>query len=132
MAEAFLRKHAGNRFEIHSAGLNPREIHPLTVRVMNEIGISLDGYRSKSLKEYLGKLSVRHVIFVCGLDEDSCPRVWPFTLKAIRWPFDDPAAEEGTEQQKLDKFRVIRDSIEEQVIQWVTSEDLDSDEAALP
>src|SRR5207342_1749488 len=60
MAEALLRRHAGDRFEVYSAGLEPKGIHPLTIRVMNEIGIPLEGHRSKSIDEFLGKVSVRY------------------------------------------------------------------------
>ena len=55
MAEAFLRCFGGDRFEAFSAGLSPRGIHPLTRRVMDELGFYLDGHRSKSVKEYLGR-----------------------------------------------------------------------------
>ena len=60
MAEAFLRKHAGNRYEVLSAGTEPKGINPLTVRVMDEVGISLDGHRSKSLSEFLGKVRIHY------------------------------------------------------------------------
>jgi len=55
MAEALLRKYAGDRFEVYSAGLEPKGINPYTVRVMEEIGLSLDGHRSKPLTEYMGQ-----------------------------------------------------------------------------
>ena len=55
MAEAILRKYAGDRYEVYSAGLDPKGINPYTVRVMEEIGISLDNHTSKSVSEYLGK-----------------------------------------------------------------------------
>ncbi|EMI19629.1 Protein-tyrosine phosphatase, low molecular weight [Rhodopirellula maiorica SM1] len=132
MAEAFLRKHAGNRFEVHSAGLNPRDIHPFTVRVMDEVGISIEGHRSKPLTEYLGKIAVRYVIIVCEFDESACPHVWPFTRQTIRWPFDDPAAAEGTEHEKLEQFRTVRNAIEEHIIQWVHRGDMESEEPRLP
>ncbi|GAA5507427.1 arsenate reductase ArsC [Novipirellula caenicola] len=131
MAEAFLRKHAGNRFEIHSAGLNPRDIHPMTIRVMDEVGISLQGHRSKSLTEYLGKLAVRHVIIVCEYDENSCPHVWPFTRHTIHWPFEDPAAAEGSERERLDRFRAVRNTIEEHIVQWVRRGGADAEESRL-
>jgi arsenate reductase (thioredoxin) len=60
MAEALLRKHAGDRFEVHSAGLEPAGIHPLTIQVLDEAGIDLQGQRSKSVKEYLGKLAAHY------------------------------------------------------------------------
>ena len=92
---------------------------------MNEVGINLDGHRSKPVSEYLGKISAQHVIIVCELAEQSCPSIWPFALKTIRWPLDDPAAEQGTEDDKLKKFRTMRDTIEERIIQWINSDDSD-------
>jgi len=57
MAEAFLRRHGGERFEVHSAGLEPEKgIHPLTVRVMEEKGYDLSGQYAKDIRQYLGKV----------------------------------------------------------------------------
>lgn len=119
MAEAFLRKHAGDRFEVHSAGLDPVGIHPLTIQVMAEVGINMEGHRSKSVGEYLGKIAAHFVIFVCQQAEKSCPRIWPFALQSICWPFDDPAAYEGDEETRLQKFRDVRDQIEHQIKDWL-------------
>lgn len=115
MAEAFLKKYAGDRLEVHSAGLEPRGIHPLTIQVMNEVGISLEGHRSKPLGDYLGKLSVRYAIVVCEQAEQACPKLWPFTQQRLFWPFQNPAAFEGTESERLAKFREVRDQIDEQI-----------------
>ena len=57
MAEAFLRRYGGDRFEAHSAGLRPGEIDPMTVKVMAEKGYDLSCHRSKGFQEYLGKSS---------------------------------------------------------------------------
>jgi len=51
MAEAFLRSYAGDRYEAYSAGLEPKEIHPLTKKVMDEVGIDISGQYSKALKD---------------------------------------------------------------------------------
>jgi arsenate reductase (thioredoxin) len=56
MAEGLLRAKAGERFEVHSAGLRPGQIHPLVPIVMNEIGIDVSGQWSKDVKDYLGQL----------------------------------------------------------------------------
>ncbi|MEW4488013.1 arsenate reductase ArsC [Thalassoglobus sp. JC818] len=122
MAEAFLRKHGEAHFDACSAGLSPKGIHPFTTQVMNEVGISLDSHRSKSLNEYLGKVSASHVIFVCEQAEQSCPRIWPFALNTQCMPFRDPAAVEGTEAEQLDAFRSVRDDIEQQVLAWLKNE----------
>jgi len=89
---------------------------------MNEVGISLDGQYAKSLQEFLGKISPRHVIFVCEQAEQSCPRIWPFALQTHCLPFRDPAAAEGTEEERLEVFRQVRDEIEQQVQNWLDNE----------
>lgn len=118
MAEALLRKHAGDRFEIHSAGLEPRGIHPFTRVVMDEVGIGLDEHRSKSVEEFLGNASVRVAIFVCSRAENECPKVWPFALQQLSWPFDDPAVYDD-EESGLQRFRSIRDEIDVRIREWV-------------
>lgn len=124
MAEAFLKKYAGDRLEVHSAGLEPCGIHPLTIQVMDEVAISLEGHRSKPLGDYLGKLSVRYAIIVCEQAEKACPRIWPFTKQRLFWPFENPAAFEGSEAECLTKFREVRDQIDEQIQHWLAEEGL--------
>ena len=126
MAEAFLRKHAGDRYEVLSAGTEPKGINPLTVRVMDEVGISLDGHRSKSLSEFLGKVRIHYAITVCEQAEKSCPSVWPFCQERLFWPFDDPAAIDGSEETRLKKFREVRDQIEAKVKEWIVSQETHS------
>ena len=118
MAEAFLRKYGGDRFEAHSAGLEPKEIHPYTYKVMSEIGLDLADHRSKGLDEYLMKVHVGYLITVCAHAEANCP-VYPGVAVREHWSFDDPAAFEGTEEEKLTKFREIRDQIEARVKAWL-------------
>lgn len=120
MAEAWLRKYAGDQFEVLSAGTDPKGINPLTIEAMNEVGISLDGHRSKSLGEYLGKITVNHVIVVCSGADQECPRVWPFALNRHFWPFDDPAAATGTHEEQLASFRRVRDQIEARIKNWLS------------
>lgn len=122
MAEAWLRKYAGDRFDVFSAGTDPKGINPLTIQVMQEIGISLDGHRSKSISEYFGKQTVNHVIVVCSQADEQCPRVWPFVIQRHFWPFDDPAAATGSEQEKLAAFRRVRDEIEARIKEWIASD----------
>ena len=74
MAEGLLRNCAGDRFNVYSAGLNPDRIHPMVGPVMREIGIDISGQRSKSVEEYLGRLTAHYVIIVCENAERNCPR----------------------------------------------------------
>lgn len=117
MAEAWLRHHAGERFEVYSAGLEPSVVNPLTIQVMQEVGMNMDGARSKSLSEYMGKLHFGYLITVCSKAEEKCP-IFPGQGQRLHWPFDDPAAVEGTQDEKLSVFRRVRDEIEAQVKEW--------------
>jgi len=96
MAEAFLRRYGGDRFEVYSAGLEPEEIHPLTRRVMAEAGYDLAGQRAKSLTEYMGREHFGYLITVCSDAEAACP-IFPGMGTRLHWPFDDPAAVRGSD-----------------------------------
>jgi len=112
IAEAYLRKFHGDLFDIESAGLEPAEaVNPLVVEVMKEAGIDLSGKKPQSVFDLFkrGKL-YEHVISVCHESEPKCP-VFPGITKRWRRPFHDPAVVEGTETEKLETVRNIRDSI---------------------
>ena len=121
MAEALLRKHGGDRYEPLSAALAPTRIHPFAIRVMNEIGIDISGQRSKSVSEYLGKIPVTHVLFVCRPAEEHCPRLYP-PAAPQSWPVEDPATFQGTEEECLIKFREVRDDIDGRIQRWLAAQ----------
>jgi arsenate reductase len=125
MAEGFLRKHGGDRFNAYSAGLDPTEIHPMTRQVMREVGLDLGDQHAKGVERYLGRLLVSYLIIVCETANRRCPRTWPGLemQKRLFWPFDDPVAAQGTEEEKLRKFRQVRDKIEQQIRSWLTEID---------
>ena len=122
MAEAFLRKYAGDTFEPHSAGLEPKGINPFTVRVMEEVGIDISGQHSKGIETYLGKVLFQYLITVCDDADKSCPSVWPGVNTRMHWSFEDPARFQGTEEEKLAKFREVRDRIEKRIAEWVAEQ----------
>jgi arsenate reductase (thioredoxin) len=119
MAEAWLRNLAGQRFVAASAGLEPSHIHPMTMQVMEEVGLPLEGHRSKPISEFLGRVAVRHIFVVCESAEKNCPRLWPFGGQLKLWPFEDPAAQEGDQFTQLAKFREVRDQVEQQIRTWL-------------
>ena len=123
MAEALLRHHAGDRFDVYSAGLEPKGMNPFTVRVMEEIGISLAGQHSKDVREYMGKLHFGYLITVCANAEERCPTTFPGVSQRMHWAFDDPAAVEGTDEDKLTKFRAVRDQIDRRIHEWLMEQD---------
>lgn len=117
MAEAFLKKYAGDRFEVYSAGLDPKPINPLTIKVMEEIGMDMSGQYSKPLTLYMGKVHFGYLITVCSDAEKECP-IFPGMGIRLHWPFEDPAKFEGNEGEKLRKFREVRDQIDQKVHEW--------------
>jgi arsenate reductase (thioredoxin) len=123
MAEALLRKYAGDEFEAYSAGLEPKGINPYTYQVMEEIGIDLSGQHSKNVSEYLGRINFGHVITVCGNAEEKCPTTFLGVSHRQHWPLEDPAAFEGSDEEKLQKFREVRDQISHRVQQFIREAD---------
>jgi arsenate reductase len=119
MAEAYLRHYAGDRFEAHSAGLEPKGVNPYTVRVMEEAGISLEGQYSKDVRVYLGHVNFGYLITVCDHAEKNCPTTFLGISQRLHWSLEDPAAFEGTDGEKLAKFREVRDQIDEAVRSWL-------------
>lgn len=119
MAEAFLRKYAGDQFEVYSAGFEPQPIHPYVRKVMKELGYDLSGQSPKELHQYLGKVHFGIVITVCPKAEERCPTILGVGTR-LYWPFEDPVAYQGTEAEKLAKFREVRDQIHERIKAWLT------------
>ena len=110
LAEGILRAAAGDLLNVQSAGSNPAgHVHPLAIRVMAEIGIDISQHRSKHLNEFL-KQPVDTVITVCGHADQACP-LFPGQVNRHHWGFDDPAKAEGSETEKLQVFRRVRDEI---------------------
>ena len=122
MGEALLRHYAGEYFEVHSAGLEPKGLNPYTIRVMTELGIDMSSHRSKDVTEYLGKTSFGYLIIVCGHAEENCPTTFLGAAQRISWPFDDPAAVIGTDEEILAKFRAVRDQMDERIRTWLAGQ----------
>ena len=118
IAEAFLRAYAGDQFEVYSAGFEPSSIHPMVYEVMEEVGIELEGQRSKGVAEYFNKVYFGILITVCAKAEERCP-TFPGLGERHYWPVEDPAAVEGSEKEKLEAFRRARDEIKERIVDWL-------------
>jgi arsenate reductase (thioredoxin) len=119
MAEAFVNRLCAERFEAHSAGLEPGKLNPFVVKAMREIGIDISGKRTKSvLDELKSGRKFEYVITVCDkASAERCP-IFPGAAKRLHWSFPDPSATGGTSQQKLERAREIRDMIKERVEAW--------------
>jgi arsenate reductase (thioredoxin) len=123
MAEAFLKKYGGDKYEAYSAGLEPKPIYPYTEQVMQEIGIPLAGQHSKSFREYMGKVHFAYLITVCSEAEKNCPTTFPGLGQRLHWSFEDPAIFDGSDEEKISKFREVRDKIEQKIRGWLENQE---------
>ncbi|MBI1259227.1 MAG: arsenate reductase ArsC [Chloroflexi bacterium] len=120
IGEALLRHYGGDQFDVYSAGLQPKGINPYTVRVLNEIGLDISSQWSKGVQEYMGRMFFAYVITVCGDADKSCPQaLWAHGGQKLHWPFDDPAAVTGSDEEKLAAFRATRDLMSARIQTWL-------------
>jgi arsenate reductase len=120
IAEALLRDRAGDLFDAYSAGTDPRGVNPLTLRVLREIGVDTECLRSKRVEEYRGRLPIRFLIVVCAAADRACPTAWPGVEERHFWRIEDPTKCEDTDDDPLDRFREVRDEIDERIAGWLT------------
>ncbi len=106
MAEGLLRYDAGERFDVESAGTKPGIVRPEAIAAMKELDIDISGHRSKHVDEFDGQ-KFDYVITVCDNAKESCP-VFFGAAKRLHQSFDDPAALEGSEEERLTLFRRVR------------------------
>jgi arsenate reductase len=109
MAEGLLRYDAGDRFEVFSAGTHPSHVRPEAVAVMREVHIDISGQHSKSVDEFTGQ-QFHYVLSVCDNARESCP-IFPGKTIAIHRNFEDPAAVQGSAEERMAVFRRVRDEI---------------------
>ena len=118
LAEALLRRHGGERFDVSSAGTEPRGVNPLTLRVLQEAGIDASWARSKSVQEFIGQ-PFDYVITVCDQARQSCP-VFPGVHESMHWGYEDPAEAVGSEEERLAVFRRVFTALGERVQLFAT------------
>jgi len=122
IAEAFLKQMAGDRFEVESAGLEPGKLNPAAIEVMQELGIDISQNKTKNVFDFYkqGK-QYDYVITVCDESQSGACPVFPGRGERIHWSFDDPARFQGTQEERLEKTRQVRDKIKQQIEQWLGS-----------
>ncbi len=119
MAEGLLRELTGGRVDVVSAGTRPSVVRPEAVAVMAERGIDISSHRSKHVDEFVRE-RFDYVITVCDHANDNCP-IFPNAASRLHWSFPDPAAVTGTDEQRLEAFRRVRDAVESQLQEFVRS-----------
>lgn len=115
MAEGLVNQLVGEQWEAHSAGTEPTgKVHPLAIRAMSDLDIDISGHRSKSTDEFRDT-PFDLVVTVCDDAAENCP-VWLGEGNVVHIGFPDPAAATGSEAERLDKFRAVRDGLREQIL----------------
>ena len=117
MAQVLLEHHAPDRFEVVSAGLEPGEVNPLTILALQDAGLPVHHLQSKGVKPLIAE-HFHSVVTVCDRAEVSCP-VFPNARYRMSWPFEDPAAASGTQDERLAVFRRVRDEIDLRIQGWL-------------
>ena len=107
MAEGLARARFGPRVSVQSAGSRPSTVNQLAIRVMAELDIDISQHYSKSV-DTIDPSSVDTVITLCA--EEVCPTFLGLTRR-LHWALPDPAAATGSEADRLERFRAVRDEI---------------------
>ena len=121
MAEELLRKLAGDKFEVESAGIEPGVLNPVVVEVLKEIGIDITAKKTRAAIDCVKSGKFYHyVITVC--DETSAERcpVFPGSAQRLHWGFTDPSRFEGTWEEKKVRTRAVREAIQKKIESWLS------------
>ena len=121
MAEAYLKKFGGDAFLADSAGLEPGQLNPLVIAVMKEDGIDISANQVKGVFDYFQQGKIFHyVVTVCDAEaSERCP-IFPGMMKKINWSFSDPSQFKGTQEEKLELTRKVRDQIKGAVQKFIS------------
>jgi arsenate reductase len=119
MAEGLLRARGGAAFQVFSAGTQPREVHPLAIKVMRELGIDISDHVAKGIDTFAAEPPMDLVITVCDEAQEACP-FFPNARKQVHWGFSDPSRVTGSEEERLAAFRHVRDLIAAQITRFLS------------
>ncbi|MCH2181206.1 MAG: arsenate reductase ArsC [Mariniblastus sp.] len=121
MAQVIWQDLAGDQVLVESAGSDPAGyVHPLAIQALQELELPTEGLVSKSLTPLLDQ-PIDLAVTVCDHAQQSCPSL-PHVKNRLHWPFDDPADAEGTDEEKMQLFRRVRDEIRERVTEYLASQ----------
>jgi arsenate reductase len=120
MAEGLINHDLGERVQAYSAGIEPSSVHPMAVKVMEELGIDISHHRSKGLEEFADQ-KFDYVITLCSQANEACPVFFGGTQK-MHMDFPNPAAVQGSEEEKKSAFRQVRDQIRKKVVGFLSEE----------
>ena len=113
IAEGIMRQIAGDNFDVFSAGSHPSLVHPMSIKVMKEIGINITSHTSDPISNFLSK-NINIVVTVCDNADKVCP-VFPGKVERIHWSIKDPFKGWGSDPDDLDNFTRTRDDLYERI-----------------
>jgi arsenate reductase len=119
MAEGLLRSLTDEGWTVASAGTRPVGLNPLALEAMREIGIDISSQRSKAVTEFAGQ-QFDAVITVCDAAAEACP-IFPGGTKRVHWSLPDPAATEGSHEEKLAAFRGVREELRKYFLEFLAA-----------
>ena len=117
LAQVLLEHHGGGRYAVTSAGLEPGSVNPLTVQVLQESSLPTGHLQAKGVRPLIAE-HFTYVITVCDRAEANCP-IFPNATYRLHWPFEDPAAATGSDEERLAVFRRVRDEIDARIQAWM-------------
>lgn len=117
MAEGYLRKFAGDKAEVYSAGVETHGLNQKAVVVMKEDGVDISHHTSNNVNEYRD-IDFDYVITVCDNARETCP-YFPSRAEKFHYNFPDPAKAEGAEEEVMQQFRMVRDQVREYCREFV-------------
>ncbi len=113
IAHGLLQDMAGNRFEVFSAGSHPSRVHPMSIVVMEEVGVDISHHTSDYVDDYLDE-GIDIAITVCDNANQACP-MFPGEVERIHWSIDDPFKGWNFDTSQMDSFRKTRREINERL-----------------
>ncbi len=121
MAEELLRKLAGDKFEVESAGIEPGKLNPVVIDVLKELGIDISNKKTQAVADLL-KSAKRYDYVITVCDETSAERcpIFPGPAKRLHWGFVDPSKFEGSIEEKRRQTRLVRDQINMKIKEWLS------------
>jgi arsenate reductase len=118
MAEGLLRARGGTAYEVFSAGTEPRVVHPLAIKAMQEIGIDISNHTARGIEAFANVAPMDLVITVCDEAAETCP-FFPNARRQVHWGFPDPSQARGSEEERLAIFRRVRNQIAARIARFL-------------
>ncbi len=117
IAHGLLENMARDKFEVFSAGSHPSRVHPMSIKIMEEIGIDISHHRSDFIDDYL-KTGIEIVITVCDNANEICP-IFPGDVERLHWSIDDPFKGWSFDEGQIQSFRDTREEIKQRIINFL-------------